>query len=42
MDNIINHEYVVNNTETQPIILEVLNFLHDLHELGSHDSKVCF
>lgn len=42
MDNIITHEYVVNNVETQPIILDVLNFLHDLHELGSHDRKVHF
>lgn len=41
MDNIINHKYVVNNAETQPIVLEVLNFLHDLNDLGSHQKKVC-
>lgn len=42
MDNIINHKYVVNNEESQPIVLEVLNFLHALNDLGSHDKRVCF
>lgn len=40
MDNIINHKYVVKNAETQSIVLEVLNFLHDLNDLGAHDRKV--
>lgn len=40
MDNIISHEYVVNNAETQPIILEVLNFLNDLNDLGAQNIKV--
>ncbi|XP_037037306.1 kelch-like protein 10 isoform X2 [Bradysia coprophila] len=40
MENIMNHKYVVNNAETQPIILEVLGFLEDLNDLGDQSVKI--